>query len=101
MKRAILLLLCIAIIAPLRVVAQEPTPKQVDICVYGGTSLGVIAAYAAKKQGKSVLLIEPTNHIGGMTSGGLGQTDILSPCWRLLQGFGDVGFRTTHSLKGL
>lgn len=76
MKKAIFLLLCIAIIAPLRVVAQEPTPKQVDICVYGGTSLGVIAAYAAKKQGKSVLLIEPTNHIGGMTSGGLGQTDI-------------------------
>ena len=50
--------------------------KSVDICVYGGTSLGVIAAYTAKKQGKSVLLIEPTTHIGGMSSGGLGQTDI-------------------------
>ena len=56
--------------------APEQPAKSVDICVYGGTSLGVIAAYTAKKQGKSVLLIEPTTHIGGMSSGGLGQTDI-------------------------
>lgn len=47
-----------------------------DICVYGGTSGGVIAAYAAKKMGKSVLLIEPGKHLGGMSSGGLGYTDI-------------------------
>jgi hypothetical protein len=50
--------------------------QQVDICVYGGTSGGVIAAYTAKKAGKTVLLIEPGNHLGGMTSGGLGLTDI-------------------------
>ena len=48
----------------------------VDICIYGGTSAGVMAAYTAKKQGKSVLLIEPTKRIGGLTTGGLGQTDI-------------------------
>ncbi len=50
--------------------------QQVDICVYGGTSGGVIAAYTARKMGKTVLLIEPGNHLGGMTSGGLGLTDI-------------------------
>jgi ribulose 1,5-bisphosphate synthetase/thiazole synthase len=49
---------------------------EVDVCVYGGTSGGVIAAYAAKLQGKSVVLIEPGKHLGGMSSGGLGQTDI-------------------------
>lgn len=49
---------------------------QYDICVYGGTSAGVIAAYSAKKMGKSVVLIEPTTHLGGLTSGGLGYTDI-------------------------
>jgi hypothetical protein len=48
----------------------------VDVCVYGGTSAGVIAAYTARKLGKSVLLIEPGRHLGGMTSGGLGYTDI-------------------------
>ncbi len=50
--------------------------KQVDICIYGGTSGGVIAAYTAKKYHKSVLLIEPGKHLGGMTTGGLGLTDI-------------------------
>jgi FAD dependent oxidoreductase len=48
----------------------------VDICVYGGSSAGVIAAYTAKKMGKSVLLIEPGQHLGGLSSGGLGFTDI-------------------------
>ncbi len=50
--------------------------KEVDICVYGGTSAGVIAAYTAKMNGKSVLLIEPGSHLGGLSSGGLGYTDI-------------------------
>ena len=49
---------------------------EADICIYGGTSGGVIAAYTAKLQGKSVILIEPGKHLGGMSSGGLGQTDI-------------------------
>lgn len=47
-----------------------------DICVYGGTSAGVIAAYTANKMNKTVLLIEPGRHLGGMSSGGLGYTDI-------------------------
>ena len=50
--------------------------KQYDICVYGGTSAGVIAAYTAAKLGKSVILIEPGQNLGGMSSGGLGLTDI-------------------------
>ncbi len=47
-----------------------------DVVVYGGTAAGVIAAYTAKKMGKSVLLIEPGIRIGGLTTGGLGYTDI-------------------------
>jgi hypothetical protein len=54
----------------------QAQPLTVDICVYGGTSAGVIAAYSAKKSGKSVVLIEPGRHLGGMSSGGLGATDI-------------------------
>lgn len=50
--------------------------KTVDVCIYGGTSAGVIAAYTAKKDGKSVLIVEPGRHLGGMSSGGLGLTDI-------------------------
>src|SRR6478609_10367443 len=70
--RPFILVVCIAFVTNL--VAQ--TGSSVDVCVYGGTSGGVIAAYTAKKMGKSVLLIEPGKHIGGLTTGGLGYTDI-------------------------
>lgn len=50
--------------------------QQYDVCVYGGTSAGVIAAYTAAKQNKKVILIEPGKHLGGLSSGGLGYTDI-------------------------
>lgn len=49
---------------------------QYDVIVYGGTSAGVVAAYSADLEGKKVLLIEPGYHLGGLSSGGLGQTDI-------------------------
>lgn len=47
-----------------------------DLCVYGGTASGIVAADAAAKSGLSVIVVEPTCRIGGMTTGGLGQTDI-------------------------
>jgi len=47
-----------------------------DIVIYGGTSAGISAAIQSARLGKSVLLIEPTNRLGGLTTGGLGQTDI-------------------------
>jgi FAD dependent oxidoreductase len=47
-----------------------------DVVVYGGTSGGVAAAVQAARLGKSVVLIEPTHRLGGLSSGGLGQTDI-------------------------
>ncbi|WP_405517267.1 FAD-dependent oxidoreductase [Spirosoma sp. KNUC1025] len=63
----------IFLLFPFRLYGQS---INVDVCVYGGTSAGVIAAYSAKKSGKSVVLIEPGRHLGGMSSGGLGATDI-------------------------
>lgn len=47
-----------------------------DIVIYGGTSSGVSAALQGSRMGKSVVLIEPSSRIGGLTTGGLGQTDI-------------------------
>ena len=47
-----------------------------DVVVYGGTAGGAAAAVQVARQGKSVVLIEPGKHIGGLTSGGLGATDI-------------------------
>lgn len=47
----------------------------VDICIYGGTSAGVAAAVTAAKRGRSVVIVNPSPFIGGMTTGGLGWTD--------------------------
>jgi len=47
-----------------------------DIVVYGASSAGIIAAVAAARRGRSVILVEPSTHLGGLTTGGLGQTDI-------------------------
>jgi hypothetical protein len=50
--------------------------SETDICIYGGTSAGVVAAYSAHQLGKKVVLTEPSAYLGGLSSGGLGATDI-------------------------
>ena len=50
-----------------------------DVCIYGGTSGGVVAAVQAARMGKNVVLVEPGGHLGGMTSGGLSAVDIGDP----------------------
>ncbi len=54
----------------------DPQEFKADIIVYGGTSAAVTAAVQAKKLGKTVVIISPAKHLGGLTSGGLGFTDI-------------------------
>src|SRR5688572_2545603 len=47
-----------------------------DICVFGGTSGGIAVAIQAARMGKSVVVLEPGKYLGGLTTGGLGATDI-------------------------
>jgi hypothetical protein len=56
--------------------AADAAETVYDVVVYGGTSAGVAAAIQTARSGKSVVLIEPGRHLGGLTSGGLGATDI-------------------------
>ncbi len=49
---------------------------QSDVCVFGATSAGVAAAVQVAREGRKVVLTAFDGHIGGMTSGGLGETDI-------------------------
>jgi hypothetical protein len=53
----------------------QTTPAY-DVVIYGGTSAGVAAAIQGARMGKTIVLIEPSKRIGGLTTGGLGQTDI-------------------------
>lgn len=64
-----------------------------DIVVYGGTSGGVVAALQAAEMGKTVVLIEPSKHLGGLTAGGLGATDIGNK--------GAIGGRSRQFYKAL
>ncbi|MEY3392716.1 MAG: Xanthan lyase precursor [Verrucomicrobiota bacterium] len=66
-----LLRLSLSCLFALRLAAAETY----DVVVYGGTSAGVIAAVQAKKMGKSVVIVGPDVHLGGLSSGGLGYTD--------------------------
>jgi len=54
----------------------SPKEEKYDLIVYGGSSSGVIAAYAASKEGLKVAILEPRSHVGGLTTSGLGHVDI-------------------------
>jgi hypothetical protein len=66
----VLALVCLS----LPVLAAEP--QTYDLVIYGGTSAGVAAAVQAHRMGRTSVVIEPTHRLGGLSSGGLGQTDI-------------------------
>ncbi|MCA8953175.1 MAG: FAD-dependent oxidoreductase [Planctomycetes bacterium] len=71
-------LACTACAIPAQTPAKAPD-VEADVCVYGGTSGGVAAAVQAARMGKRTVLLEPHQHLGGMTSGGLSAVDIGDP----------------------
>ena len=68
MKYTLILLLSVLI-------ARPGAAADYDIVIYGGTSAAVIASVQAKKMGKTVVVVSPDKHLGGLSSGGLGFTD--------------------------
>ena len=60
------------------VINTKMLSKEYDVVVYGATSAGISAAIQCSRMHKTVLLIEPSHRIGGLTTGGLGATDIGS-----------------------
>jgi hypothetical protein len=49
----------------------EEGAKRVDVCVYGATPAGIVAAVAARQEGCSVLVIEPSRWVGGILGAGI------------------------------
>ena len=68
------LLLNVLFLWPTCLIAEVKHYKA-DICVYGGTASGVMAALAAHQEGSTVILVEPTRCLGGMTGGGINHLD--------------------------
>ncbi|MEY4688348.1 MAG: hypothetical protein RIR76_2371 [Verrucomicrobiota bacterium] len=55
--------------------AADPRNRTADVCVYTGNAAGISAAIAAAREGRRVLVIEPSRWLGGMTGGGLVHID--------------------------
>ncbi len=55
--------------------APDPSRPDLDIFIFGATPSGIMAAVAARRLGKSVVIVEPTRWLGGMVAGGLSSTD--------------------------
>lgn len=47
-----------------------------DVVVYGATPAGVAAAIQVARMGRTVALLEPSRHLGGILVNGLGGTDV-------------------------
>lgn len=76
MKYVLSILTVLIVIAAVLGIHAQPTKViEADVCVYGGTSAGVVAAVQAARLGKTAVIAEFGRHLGGMSSGGLGATD--------------------------
>ena len=67
MRKLLVLILCSPLLG-----------QSVDVVVYGATPAGIMAAIAARRENRSVVLLEPGQRIGGMITGGLGATDVVN-----------------------
>ena len=77
MKRLAYILLLIVGVAACRTLTPSDGAKlSCDVCVYGGSASGFTAAIQAARMGKTVILISPLEHVGGMVTSGLTATDM-------------------------
>lgn len=70
--RGLVVSLIVSLCSPGLARAEDATA---DVCVYGGTGSGIMAAVAVAREGRSVVVVEPGRWLGGMTGGGIGTTD--------------------------
>jgi FAD dependent oxidoreductase len=87
LSRKLVIVVVAAVLVPAQADSQNPqtqanatalTALDTDVCVYGGTSAGVAAAVQVARMGKRSVLVTPDQRLGGLTSNGLGWTDLAS-----------------------
>ncbi|MDF1477978.1 FAD-dependent oxidoreductase [Leifsonia sp. H3M29-4] len=50
--------------------------RRYDVLIYGASLAGIMAAVRLRRRGRTVCILEPTEHVGGIVAGGLVKTDI-------------------------
>lgn len=65
---------CLIALLSCHLVSNAATSEH-DVVIYGGTCAAITSAVQVKKMGKSVIIVSPDKHLGGLSSGGLGFTD--------------------------
>lgn len=80
--------------------ARPANPDRIDLVIYGGTPAGIVAAVEAARLGGRVVLIEPTHHLGGMMSSGLGFSDYLPAFKGVIGGIAREFFERTGRAYG-
>lgn len=68
-------LLILVVISLLQVSWKTQETKHADVVIYGGTSAAITAAVQVVKMGKTVVIVSPDKHLGGLSASGLGFTD--------------------------
>jgi hypothetical protein len=71
MRHLLLIFLFLSSASPV----ETQSAPQYDLVIYGGTAAAITAAVQAKKMGKTVVIVSPDKHLGGLSGGGLGFTD--------------------------
>src|SRR3989442_6737806 len=75
-NRRVVTLGCLVVLGVATLSVHSTEVIETDVCVYGGTSAGVAAAVQTTRMGKRVVIAESGRHLGGLSSGALGATDI-------------------------
>ena len=75
-RRSLLRAVILTTLTLLAIAHSIAADESFDVAVIGGTPAGITAAIAAARQGHTVILTEYHAHLGGMTSSGLGKSDV-------------------------
>ena len=71
----LLFVACASHVSAYQQTVRTSKSQEADVIVYGSTPGGFCAAIGAAREGASVILLEPTDHVGGMSTGGLSHCD--------------------------
>lgn len=63
--------LLISQVGTLSLIGHAAETHHADVCIYGATPSGIVAAVAAKQEGCSVLIVEPSRWVGGILGAGI------------------------------